>query len=85
MHGARAVAATAARVGYKQGEIWTALADVVKLPKAAADLDDWTDVRHRIVHRGEKPRTPRAQARRLVELVRSIALTIDVRARSRLR
>jgi hypothetical protein len=43
----------------------------------AADLTAWTEMRHRMVHRGETPYVRRAHAGACVELVTSIAGAVD--------
>lgn len=52
-------------------------------PEALKSLDDWTDRRHRIVHRGELVRLRRNDATDLIELVRSIGKVMNDRVISR--
>lgn len=46
--------------------------------QAAQDLDDWTDKRHAIVHRGQRPPINREPARCCVELVTRLVTAVDV-------
>jgi len=77
MHGAKAV---------RQVSDWCALdlADKAfnsaKTPSALPDLDDWTDKRHRIVHRGELVKLTRTNAGGLIELVEAVGKTLNDRA-----
>jgi len=77
MHGAKAV---------RQVIDWCSLGlsnndfDTPQFPNALASLDEWTELRHRIVHRGELPRMRRADAADVILLVRSIGETLNKRA-----
>ena len=77
MHGAKAV---------RQVNDWCSLGltdkafNSAKSPAALPDLDDWTDKRHRIVHRGELVKLTRSTAGALIELVESISKTLNERA-----
>jgi hypothetical protein len=75
-HGAKAVAAAAQRMGGSPNALW---ARVVQLGEAkpAADLDDWTNKRHAIVHQGQAPVINRDPAHRCVTLVERIGLASD--------
>ena len=54
--------------------------DNTDFPTALATLDEWTNLRRRIVHRGELPRMKRADAAEVIDLVRSIGETLNQRA-----
>ena len=77
MHGAKAV---------RQVSDWCALGladaafDSTKNSKVLSSLDDWTDKRHRIVHRGELVKLTRTNAGSLIELVESLGTTLNARA-----
>lgn len=81
MHGSRAV---------RQAIDWCDLRlgndefDNERFPTALRTLDEWTDKRHRIVHRGELVKMKRADATDVLELVRSVGLTLNDRAIMRL-
>jgi len=51
-----------------------------EFPDAFGTLDDWTDKRHRIVHRGELVRMRRDEAGDVIKVVRSIGQTLNDRA-----
>ena len=73
--GSKAVSAAVMRIGGRPITLWNEVSAL--WPKAADELDQWTEVRHKIVHRGEKPRVWRPHARRLIELVKAIASSLD--------
>jgi hypothetical protein len=43
-------------------------------------LDEWTDKRHRIVHRGELVRMKRDDATQILDLIESVGRTLNDRA-----
>ena len=77
MHGSKAV---------RQVYDWCALGlgfgdfDTQRFPQAMKLLDEWTDKRHRIVHRGELVRMRRQEATDVLDLVESIGRTLNERA-----
>jgi hypothetical protein len=77
MHGSRAVI---------QAANWCDLAlsgadfNSARFPMAFKTLDEWTTQRHEIVHRGVLVRMRRVDATEIIELVRSIGLTLNRRA-----
>lgn len=78
-HGSKAVNATLERFGGSQSQVWQELAES-GFADAALELDRWTDVRHAIVHRGEKTRIQRRQATECVDLINKIAHEVDTEA-----
>jgi hypothetical protein len=54
--------------------------DTDRFPQAMKLLDEWTDKRHRIVHRGELVRMRRQDATDVLDLVESIGKTLNNRA-----
>jgi len=76
MHGSKAVSATAGRIGSKAQDIWSAL-ESSGMADCRQNLDDWTEVRHKIVHQGKRESVTRTQAREVIKLVTAIAETID--------
>ena len=77
MHGSRALrqAVDWCNLGLSNNDF-----DGQRFLTALVTLDDWTDKRHRIVHRGELVRMRRDDATDVIELVRSIGLTLNDRA-----
>lgn len=57
--------------------------DSQEFPQALGTLDEWTEKRHRIVHRGELVRMRRDDAGDVIKLVRSIGKTLNDRAIAR--
>jgi hypothetical protein len=76
MHGAKAVAATAARVGARVADVWSTLGQR-GYQDPQEQLDRWTDIRHQIVHQGRKPRVRRPQARDCIGLVAEVVDVLD--------
>lgn len=76
MHGAKAVSATAGRVGAKAADVWSALG-TRGFHDAQNRLDAWTDTRHQIVHQGKKPTVRRPEARTCIELISEIVKVLD--------
>lgn len=77
MHGSRAV---------RQVTDWSGLGlgnadfNSSAFPDALGKLDEWTDKRHRIVHRGELVRIGRPEASDVIGLIRSIGQTLNDKA-----
>lgn len=78
-HGKKAVSRTMERLGGNAQDLWSALG-ANGYPRAADDLDDWTEKRHQIVHQGQTVRVHRPQARYCVQLVEAIGERIDGQA-----
>jgi hypothetical protein len=76
MHGAKAVAATAGRLGAKAADVWSALGSR-GFAEPQVTLDQWTDTRHQIVHQGKKPQVRRPQARKCLGLITEIVKVLD--------
>jgi hypothetical protein len=74
MHGSKAV---------RQVYDWCALGlgfddfNSTRFPQAMKLLDDWTDKRHRIVHRGELVKMKRQEATDVLDLVESVGKTLN--------
>ena len=75
-HGPDAVAKALERMGARVSELWRQL-ETEGYRDAAGALAEWTDKRHRIVHRGEKVAVTRSQARRCLALLASVADAVD--------
>lgn len=75
-HGPESVARALERMGGRASEIWRGL-EADGFPEPARVLDDWTDKRHRIVHRGEKVSVPWKQARQCVGLLTALVDAVD--------
>jgi hypothetical protein len=73
--GSKAVSAAVLRMGKRPAQLWDSISE--SYPRAADELDNWTEVRHKIVHRGQKPRVWRPQARDLIQLIQAIANRLD--------
>lgn len=80
MHGAKAVSATAGRIGAKASDVWSALGSR-NFADAQATLDKWTDIRHQVVHQGRKPTVRRPEARQCIALITEIVDVVDGFAR----
>jgi hypothetical protein len=76
-HGPDAVAKALERMGGRPSEVWRGLEQAGFADPARA-LEDWTDKRHRIVHRGEKVSVPWRQARNCLELLTAVADAVDL-------
>lgn len=76
MHGARAVSATAERIGTTASDVWSALGSRGSR-QAAETLDRWTDIRHQVVHQGRSPPVRRREARQCIKLIEKIAGVLD--------
>ena len=48
-----------------------------EFPNTFADLDRWTETRHRIVHRGEKARMSRKDAGDIIDLIKHIGVVLN--------
>jgi hypothetical protein len=75
-HGSKAVSATIQRMGRSPNEVWEAVKAAGE-GEAQKRLDDWTDKRHAIVHRGQRPQINRNPARACVRLVEAICVAVD--------
>jgi len=75
-HGAKAVAAAAQRMGGSAKAIWDKV-EAAGEAQPAADLHEWTDKRHQIVHQGKAVRINRDPARSCIQLIQRIAAAID--------
>ena len=75
-HGPKAVADAVERMGGVPRIIWDGLV-ALGFSDPAKELDTWTDIRHRIVHRGEKPRVWREHARECIRLLEALAAEVD--------
>lgn len=74
---AKGVAATLQRIGSRPGDFWTSLvAEGYKDP--ASELDRWTEVRHQIVHRGQRPPIQKPSARSFLSLAKALVDRLDV-------
>ena len=80
-HGPESVARALERMGGRPSELWRGLEQAGFADPARA-LEEWTDKRHRIVHRGEKVPVPWRQARTCLELLTAVASAVDVVAES---
>jgi hypothetical protein len=78
-HGASAVAKALGYLDRPVREVWEVL-EASGFPGAAQALEEWTDKRHRIVHRGEAVRVQREQARSCIRLVAALSNAIDQQA-----
>ena len=76
MHGSRAIVRVSDWCALELG--WRDF-NTDDFPEAMRVLDEWTDKRHRIVHRGELVRLRRADATNIIKLVRSIGKTLNDR------
>jgi len=75
-HGAKAVASTVQRMGQSSNSVWAAV-EAAGEERAQIRLDEWTEKRHAIVHRGELPLINRGPARACVALVQVICVAVD--------
>jgi len=75
-HGSKAVAAAIQRMGGSTQALWQRVQGLGE-GTPAADLDEWTDKRHAIVHQGQAPVINRDPARRCVTLIVRVGLAID--------
>jgi hypothetical protein len=75
-HGAKAVVNVVELMDGSTQRLWDRTKALGE-ERAAADLDDWTDMRHRIVHRGEAPSVRRPAGRRCVLLVEHLGIAIN--------
>ncbi len=75
-HGSKAVARTLQMVDANTANVWSSVSSNGS-SDPAKKLDDWTDIRHRIVHRGERPRTHRVRARECLDLIAAIVDAIE--------
>jgi hypothetical protein len=77
MHGSRAVRQASDWCGF---QLSNADFSSTQFPHALGVLDEWTEKRHRIVHRGELVKMRRDDASDVIELVRWIGKTLNDRA-----
>lgn len=77
--GSKAVAAAVQRTGRPPADLWNALGGA-GYPDAAGRLDDWTEIRHQIVHRGQSPQVRRPQARGFIDLAIAMVDRVDAYA-----
>ena len=70
-HGAKAVADAVQLFDAKASAVWDAVT-ASGFPDPAKDLDDWTQKRHQIIHRGERPSVHRDEAQKCVDLIAAI-------------
>lgn len=75
-HGAKAVSATVQRMGKSSNAVWQAV-EAAGEANPQQRLDEWTDKRHAIVHRGQRPTVNREPARTCVKLVETVCLEVD--------
>lgn len=75
-HGAKAVSATVQRMGKSPNAVWEAV-EATGEADPQQRLDEWTDKRHAIVHRGERPAINREPARTCVKLVEAVCAEVD--------
>ncbi len=54
--------------------------NTAEFPDALGSLDEWTEKRHKIVHRGELVRMRRDEAGDVIKLIRSVGKTLNDRA-----
>jgi hypothetical protein len=76
-HGPESVARVLERMSGRASELWRGLEEAGFTDPAKA-LDQWTDKRHRIVHRGEKVSVPWKQGRECLELLTAVAGAVDL-------
>jgi hypothetical protein len=75
-HGPEAVARAVERMGGKAADLWKSLTED-GFDEPAASLAEWTDNRHRIVHRGEKVSVTWRQGRECLALLHAISARVD--------
>lgn len=76
-HGSKAVSTRIQMLGGRPSAVWQASANA-GFPNGAGDLDHWTGMRHKIIHRGERPGIQRERdARRCVDLIVAIVDGIE--------
>lgn len=75
-HGAKAVSSTVQRMGRSSNALWDGV-EAAGEATAQQRLDEWTEKRHAIVHRGERPTINREPARTCVKLVEVICTEVD--------
>jgi hypothetical protein len=75
-HGAKAVSATVQRMGKSSSAVWDAV-EAAGEASPQQRLDEWTDKRHAIIHRGQRPTVNREPARTCVKLVQTVSLEVD--------
>ena len=80
-HGPESVVKALERMGGRASELWRGLEEAGFADPARA-LDDWTDKRHRIMHRGEKVSVPWKKGRECLELLTAVAGAVDLVAES---
>lgn len=84
-HGAKAIDATLKRIGGSASRVWQAMADGsvdgVNTPgEARTLLEDFTDKRHRVIHRGKLPRVNEQAASRCGKLIQELMIAVDSEA-----
>lgn len=75
-HGSKAVNSTLERLGGSPGRLWQNLRES-GYDNPSAELDRWTNMRHAIVHRGQRARVQRRQSAHCVDLINQIAHRVD--------
>ncbi len=74
-HGPNAVSATITRLGGDSNRISATIDSA--WPKSRKLLQDWTDVRHRIVHQGKSEQIRRPNAEDCIKLILKIVVAVD--------
>jgi hypothetical protein len=82
-HGSKAVSATLQRIGQKPADLWSSLGSL-GYPNSMENLDNWTKIRHQIVHQGQRPTVRRPDARTFLEFISKLVDRIDQMAESAL-
>ncbi|HEV7888194.1 MAG TPA: hypothetical protein VGO92_11600 [Acidimicrobiales bacterium] len=75
-HGVKAVSSAVQRMGKSPNAVWEAVAAAGEVDPQQR-LDEWTEKRHAIVHRGARPQINRDPARACVKLVEVISVEVD--------
>lgn len=70
-HESKAVSQTVQLLDGHPVTVWDAV-KAAGFPNGARDLDDWTEKRHKVIHRGESPRVNRTPAQKCVDLITTI-------------
>jgi hypothetical protein len=75
-HGSKAVASTLARIGSDVQLVWSHL-EAAGYNRPAKTLDDWTDRRHDIVHKGQRPEVRRPRASEFIDFCEELIKNVD--------
>jgi len=75
--GAKGVSATVSRLGGDPADVWSVLVQQGHTDPQKT-LDQWTDVRHQIVHQGKTPRVWRPHARSFIGFAKDLVQCVDV-------